>query len=271
MTETSAPETAVAAGPVTFLVEHRTVGAGSGPTIRVVGADDSHEYLRFDMFSEGPHYHYSPPTTPDSEATERILKLDTVADGEAVALGDHHAARPARAHARGGRRRTPRGRARRRHRRARGRRSGDVGPLHSGLTRQRSTRCTTSCSRAARGSSAPDDAFELVDRVGGVEAVDGGEHLLDVEPVLRAVEHRFAHHEMLRSEDRDRVGTERHRLRARAHRLVERVVGEEQVDRRAAPTATDLSLALGQRSGQRGGVDTEGARARRRCRRRDRR
>ena len=61
---------------MTFVVEYRTVGAGSGPTIRVVGADDSHEYLRFDMFSEGPHYHYSPPTTPDPEATERILKLD---------------------------------------------------------------------------------------------------------------------------------------------------------------------------------------------------
>ena len=85
MTETSATETAVAAGPVTFVVQHRTVGAGSGPTIRVVGADDSHEYLRFDMFSEGPHYHYSPPKTADSDATERILKLDTVADGEAVA------------------------------------------------------------------------------------------------------------------------------------------------------------------------------------------
>jgi hypothetical protein len=85
MTDTSTTETAIAAGPVTFVVQHRTVGAGSGPTIRVVGADDSHEYLRFDMFSEGPHYHYSPPSTPDSEATERILKLDTVADGEAVA------------------------------------------------------------------------------------------------------------------------------------------------------------------------------------------
>src|SRR3954470_18639629 len=85
MTDTSATEAAIAAGPVTFLVEHRTVGAGSGPTIRVVGADDSHEYLRFDMFSEGPHYHYSPPKTPDSEATERILKVDTVAVGGAVA------------------------------------------------------------------------------------------------------------------------------------------------------------------------------------------
>ena len=84
MTETSATESAVAAGPVTFLVEHRAVGAGSGPTIRVVGTDDAHEYLRFDMFDSGPHYHYSPPKTADSEATERIVQLDTVADGEAV-------------------------------------------------------------------------------------------------------------------------------------------------------------------------------------------
>ena len=85
MTETSATETAVAAGPVTFLVEYRAVGVGAGPTIRVVGSDDGHEYLRFDMFSNGPHYHYSPPPSDDPEATERILKLDTVADGEAVA------------------------------------------------------------------------------------------------------------------------------------------------------------------------------------------
>jgi hypothetical protein len=84
MTETSATETAVAAGPVTFLVEYRAVGAGAGPTIRVVGTDDAHEYLRFDMFSTGPHYHYSPPPSDDPEAVERVLKLDTVADGEAV-------------------------------------------------------------------------------------------------------------------------------------------------------------------------------------------
>ena len=31
MTETSATETAVAAGPVTFVVEHRTVGRGLRP------------------------------------------------------------------------------------------------------------------------------------------------------------------------------------------------------------------------------------------------
>ena len=85
MTETSATETAVAAGPVTFLVEYRQVGEGSGPTIRVVGTDNAHEYLRFDMFATGPHYHYSPPTAPGEESRERVLKLDTVAEGEPVA------------------------------------------------------------------------------------------------------------------------------------------------------------------------------------------
>ena len=42
-----------------------------------------------------------------------------------------------------------------------------------------------------------------------------------------------------------------------AHRLVQRVVGEEQVDRGASPSAPDLSVARGHRAGQRGRVDTE--------------
>jgi hypothetical protein len=84
MTETNATETAVTAGPVTFLVEYRQVGAGSGPSIRVVGTDDAHEYLRFDMFTTDPHYHYSPPLSPDSADRERVVKLDTAAEGEQV-------------------------------------------------------------------------------------------------------------------------------------------------------------------------------------------
>jgi hypothetical protein len=73
----------VVAGPITFVVEHRTivqegVEAG-GPTIRVLGRDDEHEYLRFDMFDVNPHYHYEPPGHD-----ERILVLDTVAEGDAV-------------------------------------------------------------------------------------------------------------------------------------------------------------------------------------------
>ncbi len=74
----------IEAGPVSFVVEHRRlvqdgVEAG-GPTVRVVGTDDGHEYLRFDMFDVGAHYHYEPPG-----ADERILRLDTVAEGEPIA------------------------------------------------------------------------------------------------------------------------------------------------------------------------------------------
>lgn len=73
----------VDAGPITFVVEHRRivqdgVEAG-GPTIRVLGANDAHEYLRFDMFDVNPHYHYEPPTQD-----ERVLMFDAVADGDAV-------------------------------------------------------------------------------------------------------------------------------------------------------------------------------------------
>ncbi len=73
----------VAAGPITFVVEHRTVVQdgveAGGPTVRVLGGDDDHEYLRFDMFNVSPHYHYEPP-----DAEQRILMLDTVAEGDAV-------------------------------------------------------------------------------------------------------------------------------------------------------------------------------------------
>ena len=78
--------TQVTAGPVTFVVEHRTVVQDGvetgGPTVRVLGGDDGHEYLRLDMFSVSPHYHYEPP----GEA-ERILMLDTDAEGDAVTWG----------------------------------------------------------------------------------------------------------------------------------------------------------------------------------------
>jgi len=55
----------VAAGPITFVVEHRTVvqeGVETGgPTVRVLGGENGHEYLRLDMFHASPHYHYEPP------------------------------------------------------------------------------------------------------------------------------------------------------------------------------------------------------------------
>ena len=76
----------VTAGPITFVVEHRVLvqdGAETGgPTVRVLGADDDHEYLRFDMFNVNPHYHYEPPAEQ-----ERILMIDTIADGDAVSWG----------------------------------------------------------------------------------------------------------------------------------------------------------------------------------------
>jgi len=76
----------VTAGPITFVVEHRAVVQdgveAGGPTVRVLGGADDHEYLRFDMFNVNPHYHYEPPATK-----ERILMIDTVAEGDAVSWG----------------------------------------------------------------------------------------------------------------------------------------------------------------------------------------
>jgi hypothetical protein len=73
----------VAAGPIIFMVEHRTVVQdgveAGGPTVRVLGSQDQHEYLRFDMFNVNAHYHYEPPAEK-----ERILMIDTVADGDPV-------------------------------------------------------------------------------------------------------------------------------------------------------------------------------------------
>ena len=76
----------VTAGPITFVVEHRVVAQdgveAGGPTVRVLGSDDEHEYLRFDLFNVSPHYHYEPPA-----GEERVLMLDTVAEGGEVSWG----------------------------------------------------------------------------------------------------------------------------------------------------------------------------------------
>jgi hypothetical protein len=76
----------VTAGAITFVVEHRTVVQDGvetgGPTVRVLGGDDDHEYLRLDLFHASPHYHYEPPGEP-----ERVLMLDTAAEGDAVDWG----------------------------------------------------------------------------------------------------------------------------------------------------------------------------------------
>jgi hypothetical protein len=79
-------EAKVAAGPITFVVQHRTVAQdgfeAGGPTVRILGGADDHEYLRFDMFNKDPHYHYEPPA-----GEERIIMIDTVAEGDAVTWG----------------------------------------------------------------------------------------------------------------------------------------------------------------------------------------
>ena len=80
---TAEQDSHVGAGPITFMVEHRSVVQdgveAGGPTVRVLGSEDQHEYLRFDMFNVNAHYHYEPPAEK-----ERILMIDTVADGDPV-------------------------------------------------------------------------------------------------------------------------------------------------------------------------------------------
>ena len=49
-----------------------------GVSIHVLGADDGHEYLRFDVFDNGPHYHY----------IQRDPVRNEIVDYDPVALGD---------------------------------------------------------------------------------------------------------------------------------------------------------------------------------------
>jgi hypothetical protein len=50
----------------------------NGVSLHVVGAEDGHEYLRFDMFEHEPHYHY----IEQSGERQTILDFDRVAHGE---------------------------------------------------------------------------------------------------------------------------------------------------------------------------------------------
>jgi hypothetical protein len=97
--------TRIDAGALSFGVEHRllndaivaehmanhsaeqvaanrpNVGGGaiddSGVSIHVFGAD-GHEYLRFDCFDDGPHYHYIAP----GAETQLIVAMDRAANGD---------------------------------------------------------------------------------------------------------------------------------------------------------------------------------------------
>jgi hypothetical protein len=50
----------------------------NGVSLHVAGAADAHEYLRFDMFEQEPHYHY----------IERSGERQTIIEFDRVALGD---------------------------------------------------------------------------------------------------------------------------------------------------------------------------------------
>jgi hypothetical protein len=50
----------------------------TGVSIHVVGTSDGHEYLRFDIFEQEPHYHYIEP----SGESQRIVDYDRAALGE---------------------------------------------------------------------------------------------------------------------------------------------------------------------------------------------
>jgi hypothetical protein len=94
------------AGNVTFGVEYRMVDPASlqatysgndehlaelferwpgggftdqGVSIHVWGTDDGHEYLRFDVFDDEPHYHYN---HPGDEIVNHVIDFDTVALGD---------------------------------------------------------------------------------------------------------------------------------------------------------------------------------------------
>ena len=48
-----------------------------GVSIHVVAVGDDHEYLRFDAFDDGPHYHYVAPT----KDANNVLEYDEAANG----------------------------------------------------------------------------------------------------------------------------------------------------------------------------------------------
>ncbi len=53
-----------------------------GVTIHVFDAHDGHEYLRFDVFDDEPHYHYIHSTDASGDVVNNVIDFDTVALGE---------------------------------------------------------------------------------------------------------------------------------------------------------------------------------------------
>ncbi len=52
-----------------------------GISLHVVG-DDGHEYVRFDVFDDDPHYHYVHNTPPGADPCNNVVMFDVVANGD---------------------------------------------------------------------------------------------------------------------------------------------------------------------------------------------
>jgi hypothetical protein len=53
-----------------------------GVSIHVCGTDDGHEYVRFDVFDDEPHYHYIHRTADGADVVNNVIDFDTAAHGE---------------------------------------------------------------------------------------------------------------------------------------------------------------------------------------------
>ena len=53
-----------------------------GVSIHVRGTDDGHEYVRFDVFDDEPHYHYVHKTPPGADVVNNVIAYDAVAGGD---------------------------------------------------------------------------------------------------------------------------------------------------------------------------------------------
>ena len=57
-----------------------------GVSIHVWGSDDGHEYLRFDVFADEPHYHYVHNTGDGGEVVNNVIDFDAVASAVDAAV-----------------------------------------------------------------------------------------------------------------------------------------------------------------------------------------
>ena len=80
-------------------------------------------------------------------------------------------------------------------------------------------------------------------RVGVERLVAGEEDAGDLVPVFLAVEHRLVRDQIFGGEDVDRIAVEIHAPAAFERALVQRIVGEEQIDRGLLPEHSHLLVA----------------------------